>query len=105
MPPSEAADPADRRAQVGDIALRYRDEGAGPVLVLIHGVGSRLESWNEVVAALGGRFRTVRMDLRGHGGSDKPAGPYSLDDFVGDIAGLLDHLVIKGRMVLLSPFI
>lgn len=94
MPPSEAADPADRRAQVGDIALRYRDEGAGPVLVLIHGVGSRLESWNEVVAALGGRFRTVRMDLRGHGGSDKPAGPYSLDDFVGDIAGLLDHLGI-----------
>jgi pimeloyl-ACP methyl ester carboxylesterase len=85
---------ADRFAEVGGLRLRYRDEGSGPALLLVHGVGSRLESWSGVIAALDGRFRTVRLDLRGHGESDKPAGPYSLDDFVGDLAGLLDHLGI-----------
>lgn len=84
----------DRRATVGSLSLRYRDEGSGPVLVLIHGVGSRLEAWDEIVDALGGRYRTVRLDQRGHGLSDKPAGPYSLADMVGDVAGLLDVLGI-----------
>lgn len=85
---------SDRFATSNGIRMRYRDEGEGDALVLVHGVGSRLDSWDGVVAALGGRWRTVRMDLRGHGGTDKPAGPYSLDDFVDDITGLLDHLGI-----------
>ncbi|MGO8865700.1 MAG: alpha/beta fold hydrolase [Alphaproteobacteria bacterium] len=76
--------------EVGGIRLRYRIEGDGPWLVLIHGVGNRLEAWDGVVAALGGRFRTLRWDLRGHGASDKPPGPYALDDFVSDLKGLLD---------------
>ena len=76
--------------EVGGIRLRYRIEGEGPWLVLIHGVGNRLEAWDGVVAALGGRFRTLRWDLRGHGASDKPPGPYALDDFVSDLKGLLD---------------
>ncbi|MBM3523899.1 MAG: alpha/beta fold hydrolase [Alphaproteobacteria bacterium] len=86
---------ADRWAEVGGLRVRYRDEGAGPALVLVHGVGSRLDSWNGVVDALGGRWRTIRMDLRGHGRSDKPAGPYSLYDFTGDIAGLLDVVGVE----------
>lgn len=95
MPPnSDAASGPDRYAEIGGLRLRYRDEGEGPVLALVHGVGSRLESWDGVVARLGARFRTVRMDLRGHGLSAKPPGPYSLDDFVGDLAGLLDSLVV-----------
>jgi len=94
MPPAEGADAADRYATLGGLRLRYRDEGQGPALMLVHGVGSRLESWDGVIAALGGRYRTVRLDLRGHGLSDKPAGPYSLGDFVGDVTGLLDHLGI-----------
>ena len=84
----------DRYAEIGGLNLRYRDEGTGPVLVLVHGVGSRLEAWDKVVEDLHDRFRMVRLDLRGHGLSAKPAGPYSLDDFVGDIAGLLDQLAI-----------
>ena len=94
MPQSEGGDAAYRYATVGTLRLRYRDEGQGAVLVLVHGVGSRLESWDGVVAALGGAFRTVRLDLRGHGLSDKPPGPYSLEAMVGDVAGLLDVLGI-----------
>ena len=77
-------------SEVGGIRLRYRIEGDGPWLVLVHGVGSRLEAWDGVVAALGQRWRSLRYDLRGHGGSAKPKGPYQLADFVRDLEGLLD---------------
>jgi pimeloyl-ACP methyl ester carboxylesterase len=79
----------DRFATVNGVRLRYRLEGAGPLLALVHGVGSRLEGWDGVVAALGGRFRTLRYDQRGHGQSEKVPGPYELADLVADLAGLL----------------
>ena len=74
------------------VSLRALVEGAGPELVLVHGVGASLEAWDPVVPCLEGRYRTIRMDLRGHGDSDKPAGPYLLDDFVSDVVAVLDSL-------------
>ena len=76
------------------LATRYRVEGEGPPLVLVHGVGSRLEAWDGVAGRLGPGFRVLRYDLRGHGASGKPPGPYHLDHFVADLAALLDHLDI-----------
>lgn len=75
-------------------ATAYAVEGEGPPLLLIHGVGARLDAWDGVVAALGGRFTTIRFDLRGHGESSKPPGPYSATLFAEDAAALLDHLGI-----------
>jgi len=59
---------------------------------MIHGVGARLDAWDGVVAALGHRFTTIRFDLRGHGDSSKPPGPYSAALFAEDAQALLDHL-------------
>ena len=75
-------------------ALNYRFEGTGPDLVLIHGVGSRLTDWDATVAALGSDFRILRYDLRGHGASEAPSGPYVVEDFRDDLIGLLDELGI-----------
>ncbi len=80
------------RFHQGAIVLRYRVEGRGPALALVHGVSSRLETWDPIVARLRDRFTLLRFDLRGHGESGKPPGPYSLEDFVADLAGLLDDL-------------
>ncbi len=74
----------------GVSATNYRIAGDGPPVTLIHGVGSYLESWDGVIAALGGGYQFLRYDLRGHGASPKPPGPYTLDDFVDDLAALLD---------------
>ncbi len=74
----------------GANAANFRIDGDGPPLTLIHGVGSYLESWDGVIAALGGGYRYLRYDLRGHGDSPKLAGPYRLDDFVADLRDLLD---------------
>jgi 3-oxoadipate enol-lactonase len=63
-----------------------------PVLVLSPSLGSTLEMWAPQAAALRERFRVVRYDHRGHGGSPVPGGPYSLADLGGDLLCLLDDL-------------
>lgn len=74
------------------LTIRYAVEGSGPPVLLIHGVGARLDAWDGVVTALGGRFTTIRYDLRGHGHSTKAPGPYSATLFAADACALLDHL-------------
>jgi 3-oxoadipate enol-lactonase/4-carboxymuconolactone decarboxylase len=66
-------------------------DDAAPV-VLLGSLGSTHESWEPQLAALGRRFRVIACDLRGHGGSPAPPGPYSLDDLVDDVVLLLDEL-------------
>src|SRR5262249_39984950 len=84
----------ERRFERAGLVTAYAIEGAGPPVLLIHGVGARLDTWDGVVATLGGRFRTIRFDLRGHGDSSKPPGPYSATLFAEDARALLDHLGI-----------
>jgi (E)-2-((N-methylformamido)methylene)succinate hydrolase len=62
-----------------------RESGAGAPLVLIHGVGLDLEIWEPLVPVLQPRRRLIRYDMRGHGLSAKPPGPYRLDDFVDQV--------------------
>lgn len=75
-------------------ALHYRRDGAGEPLVLIHGVGARADDWSGVIAALGPGFATLRYDLRGHGRSEAPPGPYAIEDFTADLVALMDELEI-----------
>jgi len=75
------------------VSLHYRREGSGAPVTLLHGVGSSLEVWDGVARDLDG-CAVLRVDLRGHGRSDKPPGPYQLDDFVQDIDNLYAHLGI-----------
>ena len=72
------------------VAINFDVEGRGPHVTLVHGVGSHLQAWDGVVAALRDEFTLLRYDLRGHAKSGKPPGPYALDDYVADLAALLD---------------
>ncbi len=76
------------------VALHHVDEGPrdAPVLVLAGSLGSTLEMWRPQVAPLTGRFRLIRIDHRGHGGSPVPPGPYRVADLAGDVLALLDDL-------------
>ena len=62
-----------------------------PVLVLAGSLGSTVDMWRPQLPALPG-FRVVRVDLRGHGGSPAPEGPYRVADLAGDALALLDRL-------------
>lgn len=74
------------------------DPGGRP-LVFSNSLGTDLRVWDRVVAELGGEYRIVRYDKRGHGLSDAPPAPYSLDDHVDDLAGLLDAIGVREALV------
>jgi pimeloyl-ACP methyl ester carboxylesterase len=71
------------------------DEGTGPAIVLIHGVLLAKETWDAQAAALARRARVVRIDLRGHGASGVPPGPYLMETLAGDVLDVLDALGIE----------
>ena len=70
--------------------IRFLIEGEGDPVTLIHGVGSNLESWDQVVQRLRLDFTLLRMDLRGHGQSERITGDCALEDFVADVLGAMD---------------
>jgi pimeloyl-ACP methyl ester carboxylesterase len=69
-----------------------RATGAGAPLALIHGVGIDLEIWEPLVPRLQPGRRLIRYDMRGHGLSAKPPGPYRIDDFVDQLDRLAGAL-------------
>ncbi len=72
------------------VEVAWWEQGNGPPVLLLHGVGAASESFDTIVRQLESRFRVLRYDLRGHGESGKPPGPYALDDFIADAVALLD---------------
>jgi pimeloyl-ACP methyl ester carboxylesterase len=84
----------DRYLKLGEVRVRYRDEGAGngPPLVLLHGIGRSLEDWDELTPLLAHRHRVIRPDLLGFGRSDKPDVPYSLPGLARFVCAFLDAL-------------
>ncbi|MBI1384190.1 MAG: alpha/beta fold hydrolase [Rhizobiales bacterium] len=60
-------------------------EGAGPPLVLVHGIGAARDAWRLVAPLLTNRFTLVSYDLRGHGASPVPDAPFGLDELVADL--------------------
>ncbi|NBI50400.1 alpha/beta fold hydrolase [Burkholderia sp. ISTR5] len=90
--PEAPPDAIEGSLDVDGVRLAYRLQGEGPrELVCIHGVGSYLEAWQGAINALGGGFRVLSFDLRGHGRSERVKGRYEIDDFVGDVLALADH--------------
>jgi pimeloyl-ACP methyl ester carboxylesterase len=79
--------------------VHYLAEGpaAGPVVVLVHGLGGHAEDWNDLAASLAKvGFRVYRPDLLGYGRSEKPADfSYSVRDEAGVVVGFMDALGLK----------
>jgi len=82
------------KVRTNSIEINYTLEGEGPVVTMSHALGTSLALWDEQAKALHGRYRVLRFDTRGHGGSSAPSGPYSLDQLAADVAGLLAGLGI-----------
>jgi 3-oxoadipate enol-lactonase len=78
------------------VALHSVQDGPpdAPVLVLGPSLGTDLGLFDEQARALADRYRVVRFDLRGHGGSPVVPGPYEVADLADDVRRLLDDLGI-----------
>lgn len=79
-------------ATINDFRIHYERGGSGPLLVLLHGIGSNARSWAHQLQGLADEYDVVAWDMRGYGGSSDPVEPYAMADVAGDLAGLLDHL-------------
>ena len=79
---------------IDGIHIHYQRKGHAnaPLVVFANSLGTDLRIWNGVLDCLGGRIQSICYDKRGHGLSDAPAAPYTLDNHIDDLAGLLDHL-------------
>jgi pimeloyl-ACP methyl ester carboxylesterase len=72
--------------------IAYRQAGAGPVLLLIHGIASQSSTWDSVMPQLARNFTVLAPDLIGHGASAKPRGDYSLGSHASSLRDLLTAL-------------
>ena len=72
--------------------IYWRLDGAAdkPALVLLTSIGTDLSLYDPVVPLLTPDFRVLRIDTRGHGASDAPAGDYSLDLLADDVLAVMD---------------
>jgi pimeloyl-ACP methyl ester carboxylesterase len=88
-------------AHLNGIDIEYQDGGSGAPVLLSHGYSATGRMWDGQREALGGRYRIVSWDMRGHGSTSSPDDPaqYSHALTVEDMRALLGHLGI-GRAVI-----
>ena len=87
--------PPDKTIAVFGQAIHYWDVGVGPVVVLVHGLGSKKEDWLPVIGPLSQKYRLLVPDQIGFGGSDKPLLDYSVQTYVDFLNELLRQLKVE----------
>ena len=83
--------PEMRHIDVGELNLRCAVEGAGPLVIMVHGFPESWYSWRHQIGAVAqAGFTACAIDVRGYGGSDKPhpVEAYAMEHIVGDLVGL-----------------
>lgn len=88
-------DTVAQRIRAGDVELQTHIDGhEGPWVILAHALGANLSLWDDTARHLASRYRVLRFDLRGHGGSDAPVGAYTMARLADDVVALMDALDI-----------
>ncbi len=86
--------PVTSEVTVDGRQVRYRVDGAGSPVVLLHGIGRSLEDWGEQHELLRDRHRVYSVDLPGYGGAEPLAEHYTLPALASSVADFLDALGI-----------
>jgi 3-oxoadipate enol-lactonase len=79
------------------ITINYRVDGpeGAPWLIFSNSLATNLAVWDEQARELGGAFRVLRYDQRGHGATEAPAGRYTFEQLIADAVALMDALSIR----------
>ena len=99
VPWLEAARLQARFCTVDGHRLRYVRTGSGPRIVLVHGFGSSLYTWKDVIPELAIDHDVVALDLPGFGLSDQPPG-LSVEDLPRAVVGLMDALQVRSATLI-----
>src|SRR5215212_10109856 len=90
----------ERRVATDRLTINLVEAGRGPAVLLLHGLGWDHSLWNPTVEQFAQHYRMIAADTRGHGGTDKPDGPYDMEMFARDFAALADALGLKKLCVI-----
>jgi 3-oxoadipate enol-lactonase len=87
-------------ASIDGLTVHFKlESNSGAPVVFINSLGSDWRIWDDLVSKL--KCSSLRYDKRGHGLSDAPTGPYSIQDHANDLLGLLEHLKLE-RVVIVG---
>ncbi len=73
----------------------YDTKGEKPIIICIHGMYGRAETWSDFIDHYADRYRVIALDLRGHGQSSKPDGYYTIDEMGEDVRELMEMLEVE----------
>lgn len=81
------------KINIGKYEINIESSGntSGPVVVMAHSLGCNLHMWDPQMALLEADFHVLRLDMRGHGLSDTPDGPYTIDELADDVIAVMDQ--------------
>jgi 3-oxoadipate enol-lactonase len=71
----------------------------GPAVVFANSLGSSIAVWDAILPLLPADLRIIRYDLRGHGRSEVPAGPYSMGQLVSDAEAVCDAFEVRDALI------
>jgi len=80
---------------VQNIAIEYRDDGAGKVMLFLHGWQDNLHTFDDLASFLSSKNRVIRLDLPGFGKSEIPGKAWDLDDYVQFVGNFIKKLNLQ----------
>ena len=96
-----AKDGESKFATLNGAKIHYQSYGQGTdAFVLVHGWSSNLEAWKHQIPDLAKRGRVIALDLPGHGKSDKPELPYTMDHFAAAIDAVMKDAKVERGIIL-----
>jgi len=85
---------------IDGLNINYREEGTGPLLVMLHGWGSNIDLFNGVINFASKKYHVVAMDMPGFGKSDEPSFAYSVDDYIAFVVKFVKSLFPEEKEVI-----
>lgn len=89
---------------IQDIATEYRDEGSGPVMLLLHGWQDSNRTFDALASHLSQKWRVIRIDLPGFGQTEMPPTAWSIDDYARFVAALIGKLNLRITVLISHSF-
>ena len=89
---------------VDGLAVEYREEGQGDVLLLMHGWGDTLRTFDLIVPELSQKHRIVRLDLPGFGESERPHGTWGVGDYASFVQTFLNKIDVQPKAIIGHSF-
>ncbi|MBI2059793.1 MAG: alpha/beta fold hydrolase [Nitrospirae bacterium] len=83
------------KLRVNGVEIHYRERGSGSPILFGHSLTLDGSMYDEATTRLSKQFRTIQVDFRGHGESEKVDADYSLEDITVDLSTLITRLGLK----------